>query len=198
MCPVQHRSDAAPAVGQHAQPSESEVVESTTEQPAAALQDPDPGAPYRPSDVETTTFFDRRDFPPPPYAKALLRRQFPATPVAGQQAAPTSSQWGGEPPRHQAPPVSAAIRPASPVAPLRLAPAERSAPPAGDPRQWASPPRQAYAGLANYSLASTRFGLLNSCRPARSPARGGGKCCTSTFFGLLLERSPRDERLWRS
>ena len=142
------RSDAAPPWGQHAQSSESEAVESTSERPAAAPQESDPGAPYRPSDVETTTFFDRRDFPPPPLRESPSGGGSFGETGAGQHAVPPSSpQWGGEPPRHQAPPFPQQSGPQRPPSPAQGWPGERSAPPAGDPRQPAA------AALARPRLA---------------------------------------------
>lgn len=188
------RSDAAPPWGQHAQPSESEVVESTTEQPAAAPQESDPGAPYRPSDVETTTFFDRRDFPPPPLRESPSSGGSFGDTGAGQHAVPpTSSQWGGEPPRHQAPPFPQQSGPQRPPSPAQGWPGERSAPPAGDPRQWGEP-APAATGPANYSY-------VDSIRPTElvptrkiPPGKGWRKVLYKSTFGLLNFGQSPDER----
>ena len=115
---------------------------------------PDPGAPYRPSDVETTTFFDRRDFPPRRYAKALPRRQFLATPgVASRRCRPpplsgVASLHGIRPHRFRSNPARSVpvARPAGWQSVLRLLPVTRAS--------GASPPRQP-RGRLNYSYVDS-------------------------------------------
>lgn len=184
---------ASPPWGQPPLPSETETnVAPTPEPPAASQEESDQTTPYRPSDTEATTFFDRRNFPPPPLRESAAGAGFYGD-SAGQ---PAAARWGApEPPRHQAPPFPQQPAPPRPQSPRESWPSERSAPPAGDPRQWGDY-APAPAGPANWSYVDSI--RPNELVPSRKipPGKGWRKVLFKSTFGLLnFGQSPDERRL---
>jgi len=193
-------TDAAPPWGQPPLPSEPDAGASPPpppEHPAATPEESDQAAPYRPSDTETTTFFDRRDFPPPPLRESSSGGGFYGDGAAGQHATPpAAARWGApEPPRYQAPSFPQHPAPPRPQSPRESWPSERSAPPAGDPRQWGDH-APASAGPANWSYVDSI--RPNELVPTRKipPGKGWRKAVYKSTFGALnFGQSPDERRL---
>ncbi|RZT07687.1 MinD-like ATPase involved in chromosome partitioning or flagellar assembly [Mycobacterium sp. BK558] len=185
--------------GQHQLPGQSDaaVPPPPPEQPAATSEDPDQ-APYRPSDAETTTFFDRRDFPPPPLRESPSSAGFYGDPTSGQHVAPPATPGWDSPglARHPAPSFPQQPAPPRPQSPRDSWPGERAAAPAaGDPRQWGDP-APSPGGPPNYSYVDSI--RPNELVPTRKipPGKGWRKALFKSTFGLLnFGQSPDERRL---
>ncbi|MBY0290948.1 MAG: chromosome partitioning protein [Mycobacteriaceae bacterium] len=181
-----------------ADPDAASAPAPPVEQPAAESGASEQTTPYRPSDTETTTIYDRRDFGPPPLRENSSATGHDEDRAGGQRSAPGSPpRWSAaEPARHQAPPF--AQQPGLPRSPMSRDSwsADQSGPqPASDARNWVEQPPAA-AGPANWSY-------VDSIRPSElvptrkiPPGRGWRKFMYKSTFGLLnFGQSPDERRL---
>lgn len=127
--------------------------------------------PYRPSEVEATTMFNRRDFPPPP-------------------------QWGApEPSRPQAPPYTQQPPPRPPQPPREGWQGNRPEPQQAGEHPWEEQAHQP-ASPANWSYVDSI--RPNELVPTRKipPGKGWRKVLYKSSFGLLnFGQSPDERRL---